>query len=63
MHIIASMLKSGLENKDEEKAKQGITELETFAQQERNVTKLFKLLPIPMIALILISSILILLSI
>ena len=63
MHNVADILKEGLEKQDENKAKEGIAKLEAFAQQERNVTKLFKLLPTLMIILVFISSILILLSI
>jgi hypothetical protein len=63
MHDIADTLKSGLEKGDEKKAQEGIAELEKFAQQERNLTKLFKLLPTLMIVFILIASIFILFSI
>ncbi|MDD4358297.1 MAG: hypothetical protein PHY30_00600 [Candidatus Pacebacteria bacterium] len=63
MHSIAGILKIGLERKDKNKAQEGLAELEKFAQQERDMAKLFEFLPMTMILLILISSIFILFSI
>lgn len=63
MHSIANTLKVGIGNKDGEEAKKGVKRLEEFAQQERNTAKVFKILPMIMIILILMSSVFILLSI
>jgi len=59
MALIAETLRVALEKRDESKAKEGIWKLEEFAQQERNVSNLFKLLPTIMIILILFAGFLI----
>ena len=62
MASIAKTLIAALTERSEEKAKNGIADLEKFASQERNARKLFKILPEIMIMLILLSGLLILTS-
>jgi len=62
MASIAKTLIAALTERSEEKAKNGIADLEKFASQEGNARKLFKILPEIMIMLILLSGLLILTS-
>ena len=62
MDDIADKLESGLEEKDEESMKDGIKQLDEFAEQERGLGKVFNLLPILMIVFVAIAAVFLLLS-
>lgn len=62
MHKIADSLKDGLEKKDENSARDGIKKLEKFAEDKRDLGKIFSMLPTFMIIFLAIAATLILLS-